>query len=87
MKKFVDKHTKLAKSRHYKKYFEQYSDNSRKQWQMINNLLNRNNKKISIPKLQDNDGVVYKNPTAIAEKFNDYFCNIASNLKSQFNFS
>ena len=87
MKKFVDKHTKLAKSRYYKKYFEQYSDNSRKQWQMINNLLNRNNKKISIPKLQDNDGVVYKNPTAIAEKFNDYFCNIASNLKSQFNFS
>ena len=85
MKKFVDKHTKLAKSKHYKKYFEQYSNNSKKQWQMINTLLNRNNKKVNIPKLQDSDGNVVSTPTAIAEKFNNYFCNIASNLKTQLN--
>ena len=72
MKKFVDKHTKLAKRKHYKKYFEQYSDNSKKQWQMINSLLNRNNKKVNIPKLQDSDGNVVSTPTAIAEKFNNY---------------
>ena len=75
MKKFVEKHIKRAKSDYYKKYFEQYKDNSKKQWQMINSLLNRSRKKISITKLQDSNGDIVNTPNAIAEKFNDYFSN------------
>ena len=82
MKKFTDKHIKLAKSKYYKKYFEQYKDNSKKQWQMMNNLLNRGNKNICVSKLQDNNGVIINTPHGITEKFNEYFANIASNLKS-----
>ena len=85
MKKIVDKHIKLAKNKYYKKYFEQYSDNSKKQWQLINSLLNRNKKKCGIPNLQDGSGNVINTPLAVAEKFNDYFSNIASNLKAEIN--
>ena len=83
MKRFVDKHIKLAKNKYYKKYFDQYSDDGKKQWGMINQLLNRPTKKTSVDKLYDNDGNTVNNPVDIAEKFNDYFSNIASNLKTQ----
>ena len=51
MKSFVKKHVNLAKRKFYKKYFDQYSTNSRKQWQMINSLLNRGKRKSSKMKL------------------------------------
>ena len=85
MKKFVDKHVKLAKNKYYKKYFDQHKDNSKKQWQLINGLLNRSVKKINVTKLHDSNGNIINTPLAIAEKFNDYFTNIASNLKNQIN--
>ena len=83
MKKFVEKHIKIAKGKYYKKYFEQYKDNSKKQWNMINSLLNRNTKKAGVSRLQVNNGNILNTPQAIAEKFNEYFSNIASNLKTQ----
>ena len=85
MKAFVDKHIRLAKKKYYAKYFEQHKSNSKKQWSMINGLLNRNKKRIGVTKLQDADGNITNTPQAIAEKFNDYFSNIASNLKSKIN--
>ena len=83
MKKFVEKHIKLAKSKYYKKYFDNHKDNSKKQWEMINSLLNRKGKKSGVTKLQDSDGEIINTPLAMAEKFNEYFSNIASNLKTQ----
>ena len=85
MKKFVEKHIKIAKGKYYKKYFEQYKDNSKKQWNMINSLLNRNTKKRGVSSLKDENGNIVNTPLAIAEKFNEYFSNIASNLKSKIN--
>ena len=52
MKKFITKHIKIAKNRYYKRYFDQYSSNSKKQWQMLNSLLNRNKNKKSAIKLR-----------------------------------
>ena len=81
MKKFVEKHIKLAKNKYYKKYFDQYNDNSRKQWQLINSLINRKVKKSSVTKLHDNNGNIINTPRAVAEKFNEYFVSIAAKLK------
>ena len=81
MKKFVKKHINLAKRKYYKKYFEQHSSNSKKQWQMINSLLNRNTRKSAAIKLRDEAGNIVENSTQVAEKFNNYFCNIAEKLK------
>ena len=43
--KFCNKHINLAKTKYYKNFFEEYRDNSKKQWQLINSLLNRNVKR------------------------------------------
>ena len=83
MNKFCEKHKNKAKNKYYKKYFDEHRDNSRKQWQMINSLLNRNKKKNEINKLVDKDGNVASSPTEISEKLNDYFSNIAHDLKSK----
>ena len=39
MKKFVNKHIKLAKKKYYTAYFKEHHANSKKQWEMINKLL------------------------------------------------
>ena len=85
MRKFVDKHIKLAKNKYYHDYFEQHKYDSRKQWQLLNTLLNRNNKKSRITKLIDKNGEITSCSQKIAEKFNDYFVNIAANLKDNIN--
>ena len=83
IKKFVSRHIKKAKRQFYENYFKKYSNDSRKQWQMINSLLNRKVKsKKRISKLN------YKNRTLInsheiANSFNDFFCNIAQQLKDE----
>ena len=83
MKKFCDKHVDLAKQRYYKKYFDQHSSNSKKQWKMINNLLNRTKSRSGPIKLKDENGQILSTNIDVATKFNNYFSNIASNLKSQ----
>ena len=83
MKKFCEKHKNKAKNRYYTKYFDDHSENSRKQWQMINSLLNRKRKRSGVDKLVDKDGSVASTASEIGNKFNEYFTNIASNLKSK----
>ena len=85
MNEFCAKHIDVAKLRYRKKYFDDYKDNSRKQWQMINELLNRRKSNIRVSKLIDENGKVSNTPVDIAENFNEYFANIASNLKSEIN--
>ena len=81
--KFCEKHIAIAKKKYFQKYFDEYADNSRKKWQMINKLLNRNKGRGQINKLVDKDGKVTHKPNEICEKFNDYFSNIAGNLKQK----
>ena len=81
--KFCDKHVTIAKKKYYRKYFDEHSDNSRKKWQMINKLLNRRKGRVQINKLTDSKGNITNKPQEISEKFNEYFCNIASNLKTK----
>ena len=81
LKEFCAKHVDIAKAKYHKSYFEKYKNNSRKQWQMINSLLNRKSKTIDVGKIIDNEGNVANTPSAIADSFNKYFSNIASDLK------
>ena len=83
MNKFVRKHVDLAKQKYYTNLFNKYSDCSKKQWQIINSLMNRSNAKKSQIKLKDSYGNIEKNPQNVAEKFNEYFTTIADNLKAQ----
>ena len=85
MDKFCKKHVNLAKAKYYNNYFEEYKENSRKQWELISSLLNRKKKKSNINKLIDKDGRVINSPSTIAEHFNEYFSNIATQFKNDIN--
>ena len=78
---FWNKHTDIAKTTYRKAYFEKYKNNSRKQWQMINNLLNRNKTTVSVNRLINVDGLVLNSSSEIADSFNTYLFNISSDLK------
>ena len=80
---FCKKHINTAKIKYRKAYFEKYKDDSKKQWQMINELLGRKRKSVSINKLTDCNGDISSTPASIANNFNTYFSNIASDLKSK----
>ena len=62
-----------------------HKDNSRKQWQMINNILNRGSKNLDSIKLHDDDGNLISSHAQVANRFNSFFTNIASNLKADIN--
>ena len=82
LKKFVAKHIKRAKFKYYQTYFQQYCNDSRKKWQMINNLLNRKTKcNTGITKIIDGDKAL-TNPKDIAQTFNNFFCTVAEKLKN-----
>ena len=83
LEKFCHKHINIAKRKYYKKYFEQNKSNSIKQWQMINQLLNRGKQRRDPIKLKDHTGAIVSSPLSVAENFNSYFSSIAANLKSK----
>ena len=81
MKVFVAKHIRKAKAKFHADYFKRFSYDGRKQWQMINSLLNRGSKsKRDISKLKEGEKTI-TDSNEIAKKFNEFFCNIAQNLK------
>ena len=87
MDDFCTKHCGIAKAKYRKKYFEQHKSNSKKQWEMINHLLNRKRKNDSMIRLQNDKGETLTSNVDIAKSFSDYFSNIATNIKSNINAS
>ena len=83
LKRFCILHVNKAKKNYYDKFFAQHKENSKKQWQMINGLLNRKSANTGPIKLSDDDGNMISTPSAVAEKFNDYFSNIAPKIKAE----
>ena len=83
LSEFCKKHINLAKSKYYKKYFADHISNSRKQWQMINQLLGRNRKKSGQIRVESENGEIISTPKAVANKFIEYFSNVAPNLKKK----
>ena len=78
MKRFVEKHIKRLKYKYYTDYFRKYANDSRKQWKMINSLLNRKKPNTNIGKiiLDDDNSSEITSPGEISNAF-DYFCGIA----------
>ena len=69
-----------SKKNHYKSYFEIFKTNSKKIWKGINELISKSNKtacnKISI----DNNGILISDQKQVANKFSEYFTNVAKKL-------
>ena len=77
----INKLKKRSKKNFYQKYFRENYKNSKKVWTGINTLLNRNRKKQSTIYLEEN-GLI-SDSAQIANKFNNYFLNVADNLRAK----
>ncbi len=74
----INKLKKRCKRDYYQNYFNINSNNSKKVWAGINKLLNRGRKKQGTIFLEEN-GII-SDPFKVANKFNDYYINIADKL-------
>ena len=60
-----------------------HRDRAKKQWNIINGLLNRTKKRSESIRLKDSDGTILSSDETVSERFNSYFSNIAANIKAQ----
>ena len=73
---------RLAKKSFYSKYFNDYKNNIKKTWNMINEIINKKKFSNSFPKqflINDN---LESDPKTIAQQFNNYFVEIGPKLAS-----
>ena len=71
---------KWAKSNYYGRQFEKSSGDMKKTWQLINGIRGKNKRSIKPLFIIDNERVIDRR--IIANKFNQYFTSIASNMLS-----
>ena len=83
-KKFSNKLThvkKAAKIAYYKKLFSESSNNPKKTWKLINDLVRyKKTTTNSIDFMKDKNNQIIKDPGKIGDIFNEYFINIGPNL-------
>ena len=72
---------RVSKAMHDKKYFIDNMKNSKKMWIGLNTLLNKNKKQQNTIYLEDQGFI--SDPHNVANKFNDFFLNIAGNLSAK----
>ena len=70
-----------AKKSHYSKEFEKHSGNSKKTWEIINKLRGKNKNNLKPSFVIDNERIICRR--IIADKFNNYFVSLASNLNRE----
>jgi hypothetical protein len=73
---------KTSKKAYYEKQFVKYKNDTKKTWQTINEVLNRNKTRKNLPDtlLQKSSNNNVTNPQEIANKFIKYFVNIGPQL-------
>jgi len=68
-------------------YFEQqltfHQSNAKKTWELINLAIKRPEKNKNVSSCLNIDGNIITNPTEVAEKFNNFFVNIATEIESK----
>ena len=67
------------KKMYFSRQLNNFKNNSKQTWNVINRILNKNKDKQQISEI-NNNGNILKEPCAIAESFNNYFSNIGINL-------
>ena len=79
LRNIVNSEISLAKQAYYQNSFNQYTGDSRKTWQTINELTSRESGKTAVTSLKVN-GVTITNPTELSNEFNDHIAAIGPRL-------
>ena len=77
----INKLKRICMKDYYQKFFSENFRNSKQIWLGINTLLNRHKKQQNTIYLEENGFI--SDPTKIANKFNDFFLNVAEKLSSK----
>ena len=78
----INKLKRKCKRDFYQEYFNKNSSNSKKMWEGINKPLNSRKKKQGTIFLKENG--LTSDPLKVANKFNDFYCNVADKLCKRF---
>ena len=85
-KSIIRRSIMLAKRQYYHTAFNTHSNNLKKTWKTINDVLNRNNKKHNLPiSFKSKNGALITSEKEIANSFNDYFINICNDTNKSEN--
>lgn len=74
---------RISKKNHITAELDSHKHNMKKTWQTLNDLLGRNKASKSASHFTDDDGTEVKDPTKIANKFNEFFTNIGPSLAAK----
>ena len=79
----LQKNINAAKKAYYYDHFKKYSDNAKKTWSKINEILNKCPNKKNFPSYFMLGGRKIENKTEISDEFNNYFASIGEKLSSK----
>jgi len=72
-----------SKADYYEQKFTEYSNNMKKTWDLIRDILGKQKKDFVFPETFFHEGNIYTGNDNISNGFNDFFCNIGSNLANE----
>ena len=75
----LDKSLRLREKEYYNKLIESNKSNMKKTWDVIKTVINKKKRSAKYSEFLV-DGSLTDDPCIIADKFNEYFCNIGTNL-------
>jgi len=83
---FVTKEIKKSKKQYFTDVFNRYTNDTKKTWNIINNILRPSNNKLNskIKEIISNNNI-YTDKGEIANTMNSYFCNIGKNINDSIN--
>ena len=65
---------------YYHNTFQNYKNNMKQTWRVINDTLGKRNQKTNLPISIEHNNTLITDPNKITNTFNDYFANIGTNL-------
>ena len=71
---------RTAKEQYFKRKLDEQKSDPKKLWQLLLGIVQKGKIKEDLPSHFESDGGTIYEPSKIADKFNDFFCNIGSNL-------
>ena len=80
--KIIKKNIRIAKKQYYDRTFQEYQNDSRKTWQTINEILNRQNSPATHIEQLNINGTKTNHPQTISNTLNKYFVEIGQKLAS-----
>jgi hypothetical protein len=72
-----------SKADYYEQKFTEYSNNMKKTWDLIRDILGKQKKDFVFPETFFHEGNIYTGNDDISNGFNDFFCNIGFNLANE----